>query len=147
MTTKGKTMRRTILLVIGAVCAISPVAVSAATHVWEKQEITLTAQQKFENPYVDVDVWVDLKGPGFAKRVYGFWDGGSTFRVRVLGTAPGEWTWASGSNTADAGLNGKKGSFTAQAWSEAEKAENICRRGFRSEERRVGKECRSRWSP
>ena len=130
MTTKGKTMRRTILLVIGAVCAISPVAVSAATHVWEKQEITLTAQQKFENPYVDVDVWVDLKGPGFAKRVYGFWDGGSTFRVRVLGTAPGEWTWASGSNTADAGLNGKKGSFTAQAWSEAEKAENICRHGF-----------------
>ena len=23
----------------------------------------------------------------------------------------------------------------------------FCRRGFRSEERRVGKECRSRWSP
>jgi hypothetical protein len=103
---------------------------AAAVHVWEKQEITFTSQGQFENAYRDLDVWVDLKGPGFAKRVYGFWDGGSTFRVRVLATAPGEWTWVSGASAPDAGLNGKRGSFTAVAWTEAEIAENICRRGF-----------------
>src|SRR5512135_2336976 len=123
-------MKSSILLSMLAASVLSQAVVSAAAHVWEKQEITLTAQRDFENPYLDVDVWVDLKGPGFAKRVYGFWDGGSTFRVRVLATAPGQWTWVSGSNRSDAGLNGQKGSFTAEAWSEAEKAENICRRGF-----------------
>jgi len=38
-------------------------------------------------------VWVDLKGPGFNKRCYGFWDGGKTFRIRITATAPGTWTW------------------------------------------------------
>ena len=41
------------------------------------------------NPYADVTVWVDLEGPGFSKRVYGFWDGGREFTVRVLATARG----------------------------------------------------------
>ena len=29
------------------------------------------------NPYTDVVCWIDLEGPGFARRVYGFWDGGA----------------------------------------------------------------------
>ena len=48
----------------------------------------------------------------------------------MLATAPGEWSWVSGANTRDAGLSGKKGRFVAIPWTEAEKAENICRRGF-----------------
>ena len=99
-------------------------------HVWEKQEIALQAQNAYQNPYTEVDVWVDLSGPNFHKRVYGFWNGGKTFRVRVLATAPGEWSWVSGANNQDAGLSGKKGRFAAIPWTEAEKAENICRRGF-----------------
>ena len=68
-----------------------------ACHVWEKVEITLQAKNSYENAYRDVVVWVDLKRPGFSKRCYGFWDGGDMFGVRVLGTAPGEWTWKSAS--------------------------------------------------
>ncbi len=60
----------------------------AALHVWEKTEITLTAADSYANPYTDVTVWVDLKGPGFSKRCYGFWDGGKTFKVRVTATSP-----------------------------------------------------------
>src|ERR1051326_4405051 len=60
-------------------------------HVWEKMEIALHAAGKYENPYKDVTVWVDLKGPHFDKRCYGFWDGGNTFRVRVMATEPGDW--------------------------------------------------------
>jgi hypothetical protein len=87
-------------------------------HVWEKQELTFTSSRAFQNPYTDVVVWVDLTGPNFKKRVYGFWDGGSTFRVRVLATAPGKWHWRSGSTPSDSGLRGKSGSFAASEWSE-----------------------------
>ena len=51
-------------------------------HVWQKVEITLAAQNSYGNPYREVSVWVDLAGPGFQKRCYGFWDGGATFRVQ-----------------------------------------------------------------
>ena len=108
--------------------AVAPAA--APVHPWEKVEIVLTAEKTFTNPYFDVDVWVDLAGPGFSNRCYGFWDGGKTFRVRVVATAPGQWAWRSGSNQDDAGLNGKSGSFHAVAWTEAEKQANPNRRGF-----------------
>ena len=99
-------------------------------HVWEQVEITLRAEKTYENPYKDVVVWVDLGGPGFDKRCYGFWDGGNTFRVRVLATAAGKWTWKSGSNQTDSGLNSKTGEFTATSWSAAQKEKNPCRRGM-----------------
>lgn len=113
-----------------AIVALTALSALSATRVWEKQEVVLTAQQKHENPYPTVDVWVDLKGPGFAKRVFGFWDGGATYRVRFLAAVPGQWTWTSGSSTSDPGLNGKTGSFTAAEWTEAEKQQNLTRRGF-----------------
>jgi len=106
------------------------VPASAAVHVWEKRELTLTSARSFPNPYTDVTVWVDLTGPNFKKRVYGFWDGQQTFRVRVLATAPGNWSWRSGSNPPDQGLASKSGSFTAVAWSEEDKEKNPLRRGF-----------------
>ncbi len=99
-------------------------------HVWEKVEVVLTAERSSPNPYTEVEVWVDLSGPGFERRCYGFWDGGETFRVRILATAPGKWTWTSGSNVHDPGLTGKRGSFEAVEWTEAEKQRNLCRRGF-----------------
>src|ERR1051326_485127 len=104
-------------------------AVSGA-HVWEKQELTFTAVRPFTNAYTEVTVWVDLKGPNFKKRVFGFWDGGQTFRVRLVATQPGAWTWRSGSTPADGGLAGKTGTFEAIAWSESDKEANPLRRGF-----------------
>ena len=103
---------------------------AGTVHTWEKQELTFTSAKTFNNPYTDATVWVDLAGPGFSKRVYGFWDGGNTFRVRLLATAPGVWKWRSGSDPADPGLAGKTGSFTAKDWTEAEKQQNPLRRGL-----------------
>ncbi|HEY5465776.1 MAG TPA: DUF5060 domain-containing protein, partial [Clostridia bacterium] len=99
-------------------------------HVWETLEITLSAQKKYANPYMEVDVWADLKGPGFEKRCYGFWDGGSSFKIRVCATGVGEWNYITGTNMDDAGLVGKTGSFSAIDWTEEEKQENPCRRGM-----------------
>jgi hypothetical protein len=98
--------------------------------VWEKVEITLQSDKAFDNPYKDIEVWVDLSGPDFKKRCYGFWDGGKTFRVRVMATAGGLWTWRSGASKNDSGLVGATGSFKAIAWTEAQKAKNPCRRGM-----------------
>jgi hypothetical protein len=101
-----------------------------AIHVWETQQLTFTAANSYKNPYTDVTVWVDLSGPGFKKRVYGFWDGGNTFHLRLVATAPGTWSWKSGSSSGDRGLTGKSGSFTAIEWTEKEKNENPLRHGF-----------------
>lgn len=100
------------------------------THVWEKLDLPFEAEGRYENAYTEVSVWVDLEGPGFSKRVYGFWNGGQDFVVRVLATRAGTWRWRSGSAPHDAGLAGKSGSFEATAWSAAELAENPNRRGM-----------------
>ena len=99
-------------------------------NIWEKVEITLTSAKSYNNPYTDMTVWVDLRGPGFSRRCYGFWDDGKTFRVRVTATKAGTWSWESGSSPADRGLTGKKGSFTAGEWTEEEKKINPLRRGM-----------------
>jgi hypothetical protein len=112
------------LLLTCAVFAAAPV------HTWEKQELVFTSARSYSNPYTQVTIWVDLNGPGFQKRVYGFWDGGKTFRVRLLATQAGTWSWTSGSDPADPGLSGKTGSFVAGEWTEQEKLQNPLRRGF-----------------
>ena len=99
-------------------------------HVFEIKEITLEAKNEYQNPYTEIECWVELIGSGFKKRIYGFWDGGNTFRIRIAATKPGEWTWTSGSNQTDVGLNKKSGSFSAINWTEQEIKENPNRRGF-----------------
>lgn len=99
-------------------------------HLWEMQEIILEAENEYENYYTDVTVWVDLKGPDFTKRVYGFWDGEDTYKVRIVATKAGQWEWTSGSNQDDSGLKGQSGKFTAVEWTAQEKTQNLNRRGF-----------------
>jgi hypothetical protein len=130
-------MHRTLTRMIAALLFAAFSAVSFArlqsgeVPVWQVQEVTFEAAREYANPYVDVECWVELSGPGFKKRVYGFWDGGRTFKVRFVATQPGEWSWASGSNHPDdAGLSGGGGKFKAVAWSAAELEENPNRRGF-----------------
>ena len=57
---------------------------SPAVHVWQLQEITLTAARHHDNYYTDVTCWVELEGPHSSRRVYGFWDGGSRWGVRFV---------------------------------------------------------------
>jgi hypothetical protein len=119
------------LLWLTYVHAMAIQAPSRNPRVWEVQEITLKAEMTYDNYYNDVTVWIDLKGPDFSKRVYGFWDGDNIFRIRFVATRPGQWEWVSGSNqNADGGLNGKRARFAAEEWTEKEKQENPNRRGF-----------------
>jgi len=120
------------LLIAGVAVGMKAAALSSGeVHVWEVQEITFESAREHANPYTEVDCWIDLQGPGFSKRVRGFWDGGRIFKVRFVATAPGDWSWQSSSNQSDdPGLNGGRGRVRAVAWTDAEKAENANRRGF-----------------
>ncbi|MCB9247294.1 MAG: DUF5060 domain-containing protein [Ignavibacteriales bacterium] len=60
--------------------------------VWEMKEIKLIAEKEYQNHYMEVTCWIELKGPGFSKRVYGFWDGDNNFTFRVVATQ----TWRMG---------------------------------------------------
>lgn len=114
--------------------AVSFLALAACTHqpavhIWETVELTFHAKDRYDNPYTDVELWVALTGPGFEKKVHGFWDGENIYRVRIMATSPGTWNWISHSNVEDGGLANKAGSFTATEWSEEEVSENPNRRG------------------
>jgi hypothetical protein len=80
---------------------------------WSGMELELTATGTYAEPYCEVEVWLHLTGPGFSKRIYGFWDGENVFRIRMTAPATGEWRFESGSNQSDDGLNGKTGRFRA----------------------------------
>jgi hypothetical protein len=99
-------------------------------RIWEKVEIELTSTVEYKNPYTDVEVWIQLSGPDFNKKIWGFWDGGNTFKVRLAATAPGEWSWRSYANVDDPGLANHSGKFTAVDWTEDELLKNPNRRGF-----------------
>lgn len=104
---------------------------SGQVRVWDMQEVTFRAAREYANPYVDVEMWIELEGPDFSRRVYGFWDGGRTFKVRFVATRPGTWSWRSGSNRVDdEGLNGGRGTFVAVEWDPADIEKNPNRRGF-----------------
>ncbi len=100
------------------------------TKVWTRIDLTFRASTNFDNPYADALVWVDLEGPDFSRRVYGFWNGGDEWVVRVLANAPGEWHWTSGSSPNDTGLSGQSGRFVAESWTAAELDTNPNRRGM-----------------
>ncbi len=102
----------------------------AVIHMWDVHEIVLHAAEKYDNPYTDVTVWAQLEGPDFCKRVFGFWDGGDTWRIRATATAPGTWTYTTGASVPDAGLSGISGAYQAIEWTAEEKEQNVCRRGI-----------------
>jgi len=100
----------------------------AVEKVWQPVEITRTATGSYANPYMDVDCRIEVTGPGGTYVVPGFWDGGDTFRFRIVATEPGDWQWSISNDHGDSGLTGS-GSFTAEGWSSSQLSANPNRRG------------------
>jgi hypothetical protein len=76
---------------------------------WSTYEMTLTAKDAHNTP-ASVDLTGVFSGPdGLAYEIKGFWDGGSTFRIRFTPTVEGLWTFMTVSD--DSGLDGQLGSI------------------------------------
>ncbi|MDZ7291415.1 MAG: DUF4038 domain-containing protein [candidate division KSB1 bacterium] len=91
---------------------------TSAIAVYAVYEIALSAQNAGPNPYRDgPEVVVTFTGTsdnalGKSLALKGFWDGGSTYRVRFTPNATGDWAWTSSSS--DMGLNGKSGNLSCR---------------------------------
>ena len=89
---------------------------------WQRFELTLKSSRNYANPLHDAQMRVLFVSPlGETNRVYGFWDGGKTWRVRYQPAFPGRWTYYTMcSDTSNSGLHNKTGEFLCIA----AKAEN-----------------------
>jgi Domain of unknown function (DUF5060)/Protein of unknown function (DUF4038) len=78
---------------------------------WGIQEISLKSSKSYSNPFADVRLECEFKPAhqGHSVDAAGFYDGDNTWKVRLMPTAEGEWTYRTKSNDSD--LNGKTGSF------------------------------------
>ena len=84
---------------------------------WVANELVLNAQAKYKKPLLDCDLTLVLTNGTDTYRVPGFWDGDNVWRVRFVCPAAGTWTYETEcSNTADAGLNGVKGTIECTAY-------------------------------
>ncbi len=84
---------------------------------WARFEITLKSSRSYSNPLRDAEVRVLFVSPlGETNRVYGFWDGGKTWRVRYQPSFAGRWTYYTMcSDTANSGLHEQRGEFLCTA--------------------------------
>ncbi len=82
---------------------------------WSRFEQTFTSRTAYTNPVQQAELMVTFKSPlGVSHKVYGFWDGGKTWRIRFTPNSPGEWTWTTAcTDAANAGLHGHSGRFIA----------------------------------
>ena len=81
---------------------------------WHKYELRFTSSNNYENPVQDVRSFeVDFVSPtGILKTITGFWDGGTSWKVRFMPWENGIWTFESKcSDSKNPGLNGQTGSF------------------------------------
>ena len=103
---------RLMIAVVILVC-LADMASYAGTNTVPKygeREITLTTTNKYKNPYKEVTLSATFTGPTETITMNGFWDGGGQFKIRMMPTEPGTWTWKTSSN--DKQLDGKTGSLT-----------------------------------
>lgn len=108
------------LLLLGAAIAVAASA-APTTTTWQPHEITLTSSVA----YSPQDAWRTVQlnasftdGSGAALLGVGYWDGGTSWKLRFAPPSAGEWKWhTSCSDVTNSGLHGASGSFTAAAYS------------------------------
>ncbi len=84
---------------------------------WERFEKTLESASSYANPVQEASLTAVFTSPsGSSFRVYGFWDGGRTWRVRFAPGAEGKWTYKTTcSDAKNRGLHNQLGAFLCTA--------------------------------
>lgn len=105
------------LVVAVALGFVTAGAQSPAVERWGIFEASFTSARAYDNPLQDAELFVTFTSPSRETRtVRGFWDGGSTWRVRFSPDETGEWTYATRALPAtDTGLGSRTGAFRVAA--------------------------------
>ena len=84
---------------------------------WARFEQSFRSRVAYSNPLQDATLTVLFTSPiGEIHQLYGFWDGGKTWRVRFSPNLPGQWTFKTTcSDTANSGLHNQTGEFICTA--------------------------------
>jgi hypothetical protein len=88
---------------------------------YHKYELVFTSSTEYENPVQDLrSMEVTFNSPsGISKTINGFWDGGKTWKVRLMPCETGTWTFTTScSDSKNVGLEGQKGSFICKKGNE-----------------------------
>ena len=73
----------------------------------------LQTSQPGADPYMRVSLSATFRGPTQTIRVDGFWDGGGLFKIRMMPTEEGTWSWTTSSNNPE--LHNRSGSFVCES--------------------------------
>ncbi len=76
---------------------------------WGVQEIVLPSSKSYSNPFQEVRLECRFSSGSHEVEAEGFYDGDNQWKVRLMPTVEGEWSFKTSSNDSD--LNGKAGSF------------------------------------
>lgn len=77
---------------------------------WVANEIVLTSEKNYADPFNDVDVSLVLAGNGVKYTVPGFWDGENTWKIRFVCPSAGTWKFRTVcTDETDSGLHGRTG--------------------------------------
>ena len=84
---------------------------------WSRFETAFKSGILYSNPLQEACLTVTFASPlGETSQVYGFWDGGRTWRVRFAPDMPGRWTFKTAcSDAANRDLDGRTGEFLCSA--------------------------------
>ena len=84
---------------------------------WDRFEKSFESSASYGNPAQEATLQAVFVSPsGATNRIYGFWDGGSTWRLRFAPNQTGKWTYRTiCSDEKNTGLHGKSGEFTCTA--------------------------------
>src|ERR1051326_783463 len=84
---------------------------------WDRFDKSLPSSVSYENPAQEATLQALFISPsGETKRVYGFWDGSSTWRIRFAPDEDGKWTYKTTcSDEKNSGLHNISGTFTCIA--------------------------------
>jgi len=75
---------------------------------WDMVELSLTNPKGYTNPFKDVVLECRMASPsGREAKVYGFYDGGSTWRLRLMPDEPGVWNYRASFSDGARGIEGK----------------------------------------
>ena len=88
-----------------------------SAEAWRVVELSFESEKIYADPFADVTLDLQLLGNGRLYTVPGFWDGGSTWRVRFVCPAAGTWQCKTVcSDTANAALHGRTAQVECTAY-------------------------------